>query len=967
MKLFIHSTRFWRLGMVCFLFTSCINSDYDLSKGINTDITIGAGGLSIPLGNTEPIKLSQLIKESDMIELEDGFYSLRKKGEIAETKVNIDPVRFALNDLQMTPVRVDFDLPTIAPFRIDDCVQQMTLTPTELDLGNSVYQPIRHQVNVEGPLLPDAAIELPTQLLSVSTSAIECRFEFDVPEEVERVETVYFGSAAGQLVWFKLNVAEVMAAMRPETVRHGLPLFELRFPSCFQLAAASGSPYAAWTRVDGNVLRIENLPLNATSTHIEIPFYIQSATINAPTGKYTYAEPILYQLQYEFSGTTAGKAVTLRLSAVFEEELHFFDAAVSTHRIGFDLPASETKMTARITGLEDIARINSLAFEDTQMRIAVEDIALPLPLSSEGWLEIALPSCFRYELPAITEGVELNGNKVRVTGDKLPGLKLDIRLKGADLAHYPIVGDLLTLNESLLCEGINLGLAPGKARLRDLQSMNGKSLDIELQGNLVEIADAEVVTDRVQTVVETSGTIALDEEVPMELKVVHEVTPQADTRTYLSMALYFPADFPSGVEWVTFENLKIHFPDFVRFKDTRVIDQMMLVNETFRPKEGYKMKLEIERLDFSTFNNGEGLAAVERNGKSWLQIANNNEVRISGTVKTSQAQVGMQELKNIVITPVIAVDEFSIGMVKGYVEPDIEPMQEKLLLEVGDDLAFLKQDAVLNLFNPQFYLHVANTMGVPMELTLNLSGSDADGEVISGSAIAPLKVEVDAATQPGEVTYTRFLISKQGTEKAGYKTVRSEDLSNLLTVLPDAISVDMTGVATRGQLHEVNLSQDAPLSVSGDYEVVVPLRFEAIELNYVESITGLVKELEKYSANQEELTLEIKTTVLNTIPMDLTLTVVGRDAEGNIIQGIVSEKAPIASGLGADKPVETAALVKVVIEKDALPLLEVLDLVIHGQGEETQNGLALRDDQFVQLTGMRLKLLGGVNINIDNL
>lgn len=80
-------------GIFMLSISSCsIDKAYDLSKDIDMTIAVGKG-VSLPLGSTEKIMLTEMIdpSESDVIEVnDDGFYSIKKTGEISETTVKIN-------------------------------------------------------------------------------------------------------------------------------------------------------------------------------------------------------------------------------------------------------------------------------------------------------------------------------------------------------------------------------------------------------------------------------------------------------------------------------------------------------------------------------------------------------------------------------------------------------------------------------------------------------------------------------------------------------------------------------------------------------------------------------------------------------------------------------------------------------------------------------------------------------------
>lgn len=75
-----------------FLFASCVNQDYDLSKDIDLNIHVGGNALALPVGNTDSIKLSKIIKvdESDVLHLNaGGEYSLLKEDVVSPVNVSV--------------------------------------------------------------------------------------------------------------------------------------------------------------------------------------------------------------------------------------------------------------------------------------------------------------------------------------------------------------------------------------------------------------------------------------------------------------------------------------------------------------------------------------------------------------------------------------------------------------------------------------------------------------------------------------------------------------------------------------------------------------------------------------------------------------------------------------------------------------------------------------------------------------
>lgn len=99
------------LFLLLFVATACVDDKYDLSKDIDMTVGVG-GGVSLPLGSTEKIMLTELIDtvETDIVKLDnEGNYSIFKEGSFT-------PENFEIGNLDISLAAVgekrhyDFDL-----------------------------------------------------------------------------------------------------------------------------------------------------------------------------------------------------------------------------------------------------------------------------------------------------------------------------------------------------------------------------------------------------------------------------------------------------------------------------------------------------------------------------------------------------------------------------------------------------------------------------------------------------------------------------------------------------------------------------------------------------------------------------------------------------------------------------------------------------------------------------------------
>lgn len=105
---FITSSLF--LGLLS-SFASCIDADYDFKKDIDLEVTVG-GNLSLPIGQTDTIRLSRMIEEGDVLHVIDGRYVISKSDNITEDIDAIDPVIIDDFSPKFEPYTRDFQATT---------------------------------------------------------------------------------------------------------------------------------------------------------------------------------------------------------------------------------------------------------------------------------------------------------------------------------------------------------------------------------------------------------------------------------------------------------------------------------------------------------------------------------------------------------------------------------------------------------------------------------------------------------------------------------------------------------------------------------------------------------------------------------------------------------------------------------------------------------------------------------------
>ena len=114
-------------SIACVLYlASCIDNAYDLDKDINQEINVGGDYLSLPIGTTDSIFLSELFdfeEDDEFIQaLENGDYSILYKDSVDIKGIKIDPV--SIGKIAPSIPAIDIPRPNIPSFNSDRELEQ---------------------------------------------------------------------------------------------------------------------------------------------------------------------------------------------------------------------------------------------------------------------------------------------------------------------------------------------------------------------------------------------------------------------------------------------------------------------------------------------------------------------------------------------------------------------------------------------------------------------------------------------------------------------------------------------------------------------------------------------------------------------------------------------------------------------------------------------------------------------------
>ena len=438
----------------------------------------------------------------------------------------------------------------------------------------------------------------------------------------------------------------------------------------------------------------------------------------------------------------------------------------------------------------------------------------------------------------------------------------------------------------------------------------------------------------------------IDEEVDAALKSLKQVYwNEPVTMTYMMQFDRFPGEaIRNGI---LLDNVEIQLPEFILFAPEEGIENGLLkLSGRYDPNTNrpYTRELKVIGMDFTRLPGLTESGLVVENQRLFIDRSQTG-ITVGGFITTDpEEEINPDALHEFRITPSVIVPNMEVSQVIGQFDPKIDDIDELVELELGDDLDFLKDDEVyLDVDNPMIRVALTNTVDVPVDMMLHISGEEINGSPVSGS-----QVDIDlsgdnclAPAENGTPVTTIYYITRKGmtppadeNPDAVVRNVVVDDLNNLIKRIPDNVRFDMTARVNQNDEHMVDLSRD--LNISGSYDVEVPLAFDALNINYSDTITNL----------QEDIS-QLNSRALNSEGEELNLEQVSLEVYVNGEQnGLIT--APEQDGEAAPSDIE----IRISAEGDELRQLDMIEWNVAAskeaqQNPETDGSMALKGSQYL--------------------
>lgn len=1023
-------TLFTLLLMVISFCTSCVDNNYDLlNKEITTDVKIEDNTVAFPVGSLKAVLLDSLI---DVNEIEllgkdaEGVYSIKMDSTFS-VEESIDPITFNIEPVEYS-ASVEFEKANIETIHINAA----NMTPAWFSSPNISVEDLNEKLphlvsNVRTGLdIPELENllaqldELPVDLLSykfaepfkVTTGEqiVPCKIDYVMHHDIETIRSVKLGidsNAKGTLVNIVVTNPKVLADCEKEIN------FRIEFPEIFCLAMDEDAEQAEKYKIDGHIITLDSFRLIGEKSLLS--FYItdvKGIDRYIEDGRIRIDESIKYIIDYKIDGELELKkgmeVQDFYFDVDLDVQLAFHDAAGKTKDVKVDFEPVEMVFSGDFGNLEHIDSIKYVEFDEEKSLIKFETSM------DDGWLDAfelkegyALKVAFPEQLDICPEHSEYEGkgNGIVYNEDEHAFYVTDFTVLAN--THWNLAPQRLTLNLPVVDDSCHMDV---KAVISCVNLQNpeengyfylaGREMEnmVEALGKLNDgdkearfrmlesdlvIKDAVVHTDVITSSLNSETDFKINEEIPGEIARVEHIGFKDEVLIAMELQIAGMENVDTDIEL----DVDITLPSFLQLKPydntsgVDVHDGVLSVNTMYNPSSNKPLELKLLCTGIDFMNEEFGCVGLlpkdSVDGKSYISYS--SDIVVTGEALIHGTQFHSEVLNNDISFDVkLEIGEISVKTFHGVYSADIEGVDEKIDLDLGEELEFLREEGnSMTLADPQLEFVLTNSVGVPLDISLHLYGNDAGGQMIEESEIVTrlsiLPAEYNAQSDEMIPVVTKlFLTTDTGKiKKTGYKNVEIKNLANLLKKIPHSLNIKVEPVVREDVTHHVDISK--PIELDAAYSVLVPLKFEDLHLCYNDTIANLDSDLGETMEMFSNVSLKATMDIINTIPIGFSLTVIPLDVDGNVIGDIEIDELNIAAGAGEELLDENGVLCAgsepqkfvfgIKSRSGDISSLDGLAFSLKAATDHTVGAAALKGEQGVKISNIVLEVSGDIEMD----
>lgn len=948
------------LAVAASVLPSCVNNAYDLND-ISLKMTLGADGITLPLGKFEALTVDSLVRKNDIKDLvvENGSYAYKLDSTIRETidAISIDPVRDVIPSID--PYYFQFsDAALPESFQVAGTSNRETVALPSLDFsgqqlaGFTVSKPISVG-HLTGTVLPEGT--------NVSLPSIDETDDFafiveNIPHEITAVRNLWFGgSDYGTPIRVHFELGALASA-----VKEGAISFELTLPDSYSFRLVD--TYGGKAAIGNGTLRLTDYPVAAN--RVDFVFYLAERSVREPISasrKLEIGDDIRYSFYY--TGISNGTRIPSGGQPLFSLDIAptVSDAEVVTDRIVPEPTTSVFDVPLEVDGLDAISRVEYVAFtEDASNVLVLHTSHSEIPLQGEVPVRIEFPETFLFA--GNVDGLE--GHVLNTTLDRLSaGSGITLQLAGVRFE-----GDEAVVTDGVLSahKQVTALVSP------DFPANTYKLSEIDASGDVVidiDIRDMDLRIDTERCVMEAGFRQEID--IRQEIAETFDVPDEVAAINFAEVLDADSGAAASALVSVRFEDMPIQNFYF---------DQIDIALPAFLEVDdpNYNPATHTVHIDRVEYTGGKtdiaritvlGIKDVPVRETSAGKLAElMGEVRITATILvpdgTDMEGVPAQQ---ITLRPEVALSPLDVTHMTGEVDIDLQEYLEPTTIDLSDIRESLgEQNIEVNLVAPQISLVVSNPVGIAMVGDIVLQPYDFSDKKLDPVVVKNVRVE---PAEKDRARITKLFVTDGTAVPEGYTLCRVEDLSDIVKIIPSKIDVTFDLKVDDQQAQNFSITgEDYPFDI--DYSIRIPLEFKSggsIDYTDTEDIKDTFSDITDYEITADDVLIQLNGR--STLPLALDLSADFLDQNGNLltdVKAIVLGRMEGYNSTAGGAFSESQIDIRLDLKDGNVQLLnKVSKIRYHFTGEAVGSGAALAPDQYVEAE-MKLILKKGITFDLED-
>lgn len=421
------------------------------------------------------------------------------------------------------------------------------------------------------------------------------------------------------------------------------------------------------------------------------------------------------------------------------------------------------------------------------------------------------------------------------------------------------------------------------------------------------------------------------------------------------LSISFKLDGDLEYNKVSFENLKIVFPEFLKFeaKEGLVGNTYTIGSQQIDKEFGLNIQFEVTGFSFGT-EPGKGKKIEDGSFSLKEAVTVATGVKITG--------INLSKKASLNITPAIVLEAMEINSITGTIKPKINIDPTDIKLSNLPD--FLQDDDVkLDITNPIISFKANNPLKTNIELDGVMTGYK-NGKITKTVKIGRENGGNPIILTPTDTKQQTISLSRTAVTIEGATNIEVPNLNDIIETIPDYITVALSPAIKTDDYHTIDLGKDYALNSS--YEIDIPLSFgDNMQLVYKDSVDGFRSDLEDIEFKK----VAIAITADNSIPLKLEIkdsNVTPKDVNGKKVDGVKVTVNGIIAESKDGVAVSTSELAIAIEETKEGAMNKVDGIIFKVTGVPGQaTNVQLRSDQWVRLKEIKLRVPNGVKVDLN--